>query len=77
MKLASCDNCAYRKESTCSLGNKPETGEFLCSKYAMSDAFREEVLSFARREIMQEVNQAMMDITALRAQKEEERAYAG
>lgn len=75
MKLASCANCAHRQENLCRLGMKPDDGEFLCGKYAMSDLFREEVLAWARKEIAAEVNQAMLDITVLRHEKEQ--AYAG
>jgi adenosyl cobinamide kinase/adenosyl cobinamide phosphate guanylyltransferase len=75
MKLASCDNCAHRQESTCSLRMQPEAGEFLCPKYAMCESFRQEVLGWARQEIAREVNQAMLNISVMRAEKQ--KAYAG
>lgn len=75
MKLASCDNCAHRKESTCGLGLAPAEGEFLCPKYAMNDLFREELLALARREFTRDVNQAMLHISVMRAEKE--KAFAG
>lgn len=77
MKLASCANCAHRQENACRLSLSPEPGEFLCPKYAMSEGFREEVLAWARKEIAQEVNQAMLDISVMRAQRDEQKAYAG
>lgn len=69
MKLASCDNCAYRTESTCGLGMAPTPGEFLCGKYAMNVSFREEVLAMARKEFERDVNQAMLEISVIRAEK--------
>lgn len=75
MKLASCDNCAYRKETACSLGMAPEAGEFLCPKYAMCESFRQDVLAWARVEISKEINQAMLNISVMRAEKQ--KAYAG
>lgn len=73
--LASCDNCAQRKDSVCSLGMTPEPGEFLCPRYAMTEAFRNSVIALARREFERDVNQAMLEISVLRAEKE--KAYAG
>lgn len=75
MKLASCDNCAHRKESTCTLGLAPATGEFLCPKYAMSQAFHDEILALARKEFQKDVNQAMLQISVIRAEKD--KAFAG
>ena len=75
MKLASCDNCAHRKESACTLGMAPATGEFLCPKYAMSDAFRDEILALARKEFERDVNQAMLKISVIRAERDQ--AFAG
>lgn len=75
MKLASCDNCAHRKESNCSLGLAPATGEFLCAKYAMSQAFHDEILALARKEFQKDVNQAMLQISVIRAEKD--KAFAG
>jgi putative ribosome biogenesis GTPase RsgA len=73
--LASCDNCAHRKESACSLGQEPQPGEFLCPRYAMTEAFRNSVLAVARREFERDVNQAMLEISVLRA--EQEKSFAG
>ncbi|GEM_PF-5604642 len=73
--IASCDNCAQRKGSTCALGMAPEPGEFLCPRYAMTEAFRNSVLALARREFERDVNQAMLEISVLRA--EQEKSYAG
>ena len=75
MKIASCDNCAHRTESTCSLGMAPAEGEFLCPKYAMTCAFRDEVLAFARQEFKRDVDNAMLRISVMRAEKD--RAFAG
>lgn len=75
MKLASCDNCTHRKESKCSLEMAPAPGEFLCPKYAMNVAFREEVLAMARKEFTRDVNQAMLEISVIRAEKAQ--AFAG
>ena len=89
MKLASCDNCAHRKESTatpeasplrvlnagCGLDMAPPPGEFLCAKYAMSATFRDEVLAMARKEFERDVNQAMLQISVIRAEKNQ--AFAG
>lgn len=75
MKLASCDNCAHRKESACSLGMAPEEGEFLCPKYAMSPLFHEELVALARKEFAKDVNQAMLEISVLRAERN--KAFAG
>jgi hypothetical protein len=75
MKLASCDNCAFRKENACSKGLAPAEGEFLCAKYAMSEAFHAEILSLARREFEKDVNQAMLQIAVIRAEKD--KAFAG
>lgn len=75
MKIASCDNCAHRKEDACGLNMSPASGEFLCPKYAMCESFREEVLSFARREFARDVNQAMLNISVMRAERE--KAFAG
>lgn len=75
MKLASCDNCAHREGSACALGMAPKPGEFLCPRYAMNVAFREEVLALARKEFERDVNQAMLQISVARAEKD--KAYAG
>ena len=75
MKLASCDNCAHRKESACALAMAPAPGEFLCAKYAMNVTFREEVLAMARREFERDVNQAMLQISVIRAEKAQ--SFAG
>lgn len=75
MKLASCDNCAHRKESTCSIGLAPAEGEFLCPKYAMSQAFHQEILALVRKEFEKDVNQAMLQISVIRAEKNQ--AFAG
>ena len=75
MKLASCDNCAHRKASSCTLGMTPAEGEFLCHRYVMTVAFRDEVVEMARQEYKREVNQAMLHIAVARAEKE--KAYAG
>lgn len=75
MKLASCDNCAHRQESSCALGMAPAAGEFLCPRYAMNDLFREELLALARREFERDVNQAMLHISVMRAEKSQ--AFAG
>lgn len=75
MKLASCDNCAHRKENACSLGMAPEAGEFYCPKYAMSNVFFGEVLALARKEFEKDVNQAMLEIAVSRAEKD--KAFAG
>lgn len=75
MKLASCDNCAHRRESTCTLSMAPKEGEFLCGKYAMSETFHSEVLAFARKEFERDVNQAMLEVSVLRAERDQ--AWAG
>lgn len=75
MKLASCDNCAHRKESSCSFGLAPSGGEFLCPKYAMSAGFHDEVLALARKEFTRDVNQAMLHISVIRAERDQ--AFAG
>lgn len=75
MKLASCDNCAHRKESSCALGMAPAEGEFLCGRYAMTEAFHHEVLDHARKEFTRDVNQAMLHISVVRAEKAQ--AFAG
>jgi hypothetical protein len=75
MKLASCDNCAHRKENACSLGKVPEAGEFYCPKYTMNTVFFQELLDNARKEYQKDVNQAMLEISVLRAEKD--KAFAG
>lgn len=88
MKLASCDNCAHRQESiegstqalrvlnaTCGLGKAPEPGEFLCPRYAMSASFHEEILALARKEFQKDVDQAMLRISVIRAERNQ--AFAG
>ena len=75
MKLASCDNCAFRKENACSLGLAPAEGEFLCAKYAMTEAFHHEILALARREFQRDIDQAMLQISVMRAEKAQ--AFAG
>jgi len=75
MKLASCDNCDYRKAGQCALGQTPDQGDFLCGKYEMTEAFRSEIISLARKEFERDINQAMLEISALRA--EQEQAWAG
>lgn len=75
MKLASCDNCAHRKESTCSLGMAPAEGEFLCPRYAMTAAFRDEVVALARKEFQKDIDQATLRVQVIRAERD--RAFAG
>lgn len=75
MKLASCDNCAHRQASTCTLGMAPATGEFLCPRYAMTEAFRDEILALARKEFQKDVNQAMLHVSVIRAERSQ--AFAG
>lgn len=75
MNLASCDNCVHRKESTCALGTRPAEGEFLCPRYAMTQAFHDEILAIARKEFERDVNQAMLHISVMRAEKSQ--AFAG
>lgn len=75
MKLASCDNCAHRTASACGLSMSPPEGEFLCHRYAMTTTFRDEVIAWARKEIARDVNQAMLTVSVLRAEKDQ--AYAG
>ena len=90
MKLASCDNCAHRQESTaataatpalrvlnagCALTLAPEPGEFLCAKYAMNASFHEEILALARKEFQKDVDQAMLQISVIRAERNQ--AFAG
>lgn len=75
MKIASCDNCAHRQASSCGLALAPQEGEFLCHRYAMTTTFRDEVISWARKEISRDVNQAMLEIAVLRAEKD--KAFAG
>lgn len=75
MKLASCDNCEHRKESACGLGMAPPSGEFLCHRYAMTTTFRDEVVRAAMKEFARDVNQAMLEISVLRAEKD--KAFAG
>ncbi|MHB8585756.1 MAG: hypothetical protein ACYDDF_07965 [Thermoplasmatota archaeon] len=69
--LASCDNCANRKNDTCSLLLAPRAGEVLCERYAMSPRFRAEVLDLLRTDIEKQVNSVFqrfrvepVDITA-------------
>lgn len=69
MKLASCDNCAFMKNGACAKGLAPSEGEFLCAKYAMSTAFHDELLALARKEFEKDVNQAMLQISVIRAEK--------
>lgn len=69
MKLASCDNCAFMKNNACSKGLAPPEGEFLCAKYAMSMAFHDELLALARKEFQKDVDQAMLQISVIRAEK--------
>jgi hypothetical protein len=73
--LASCDNCAHRKDSGCALFMEPAAGEFLCPRYAMTEAFRNAVLALARREFEADVNQAMLEISVAKAEREQ--AFAG
>jgi hypothetical protein len=75
MKLASCDNCAHRANAACSLGLAPNEGEFLCHRYAMTTAFRDEVIELARKEFERDVNQALLEIAVARAEKD--KAFAG
>ena len=75
MKLASCDNCAFRKKDACSIGLAPPEGEFLCAKYAMTQAFHDELLALARKEFQKDVDQAMLQISVIRAEKGQ--AFAG
>ena len=75
MKLASCDNCSHRKESSCALGMAPPEGEFLCHRYVMTAAFRDEVVAFALAEYKREINQATLEVSVLRAEKGQ--AFAG
>lgn len=90
MKLASCGNCAHRKESNeteqasplrvltnadCNLAMAPKEEEFLCPKYAMTEAFRDEILGYARKEFERDVNQAMLKISVMRAERDQ--AWAG
>jgi hypothetical protein len=75
MKLASCDNCAFMIDKACAKGLAPKEGEFLCDKYAMSIAFHDELLALARNEFQKDVNQAMLEISVLRAEKD--KAFAG
>lgn len=69
MKLASCDNCAHRQGSNCGLAMAPAPGEFLCNRYAMSVPFSEEVLAMARKEFERDVNQAMLQVSVIRAER--------
>ena len=73
--IASCDNCVHRKAASCSLGQTPEPGEFLCPRYAMSEGFRDQILVHARKEFQRDVNQAMLEISVIRAEKDQ--AFAG
>ena len=75
MKIASCDNCAHRKESSCTLAMAPAEGEFLCPRYAMTEAFRDEILALARKEFQRDVNQAMLHVSVMRAERSQ--AFAG
>ena len=75
MKLASCDNCAFMKAGACEKGMMPDEGEFLCAKYAMSAAFHDEILALAKKEFEREVNQAMLKISVVRAERNQ--AFAG
>ena len=75
MKIASCDNCSHRKESSCGLGMAPPEGEFLCHRYAMTTAFRDEVVAFALQEYKREINQTVLEVSVLRAEKGQ--AFAG
>lgn len=75
MKLASCDNCTHRKDNACSLGMAPKTGEFLCQRYVMTQAFHDEILALARKEFEKDVNQAMLEISVIRAERDQ--AFAG
>ena len=69
MKIASCDNCAHRKELDCGLGLAPAEGEFLCHRYAMTTAFRDEVIELARREYARDFNQAMVEVSIMKAER--------
>lgn len=69
MKLASCDNCAFMKSNACTKGLAPPEGEFLCAKYAMSEVFYDEILALARKEFQKDVDQAMLQISVIRAEK--------
>ena len=73
--LASCDNCAHRKDSACALLMEPAPGEFLCPRYAMTEAFRNQILALARREFEPDVNQAMLHVSIMKAEKDQ--GFAG
>lgn len=75
MKLASCGNCAFMMDNACTKGLAPAEGEFLCDKYAMNIAFHDELLSLARKEFQKDVDQAMLHISVIRAEKD--KAFAG
>ena len=81
MKLASCDNCAHRKDvrgsgglghpesDACSLSLAPPEGEFLCHRDTMTTTFRDEVVEFARKEYERDFNQAMVEISIMKAER--------
>jgi hypothetical protein len=75
MKLASCDNCAHRVATSCSMGLAPPDGEFLCHRYAMTTTFRDEVVEAARQEYKRDIDQAMLHIAVARAERDQ--AFAG
>lgn len=76
MPYASCKNCCHlQAASGCELGLRPDDGQLLCKKYAMTVSFREDVLGHLRREIKAEVNRAVIGIRLREA--EEAQAFAG
>lgn len=55
MPNATCDNCRFSAASGCRLGNQPVLDGLRCEAYAMSDEFREALLSSIRADLMTQV----------------------
>ncbi|HVL47659.1 MAG TPA: hypothetical protein VM889_03795 [Candidatus Thermoplasmatota archaeon] len=60
--LASCNNCANREGTACLLNLKPRAGDILCDKYAMSVAFRDQLLAKLREDLSVEISQAILKV---------------
>lgn len=76
MLMASCKNCChFQTQASCELGLKPDSGDLLCKKYAMTIGFREELLRLLRADVQKEVNRAVLGVQLKRA--EESQAFAG
>ena len=76
MMYASCKNCCHLVGATgCELGLKPDEGQLLCKKYAMTIGFREELLRLLRADVQKEVEMAVLKVRLQKA--EEAQAFAG